>query len=148
MDNVGEILKRKEGHVWSVGPRDTVLDALVMLEKRDIGAVVVEDAFGRAVGIVSERDCARKVTLQGKMADKMAVEEIMTPVADMYGVRPDTTVEECILLITDRKIRHLPVFSGKRVVGLISIGDVLKSTIEEKEKQIEHLSNYIAGKYV
>jgi CBS domain-containing protein len=148
MDTVGDILKRKESQVWSVGPRDTVLDALSMLEKRDIGAVIVEDSFGRAVGIVSERDCARKVTLKGVAADKTAVEDVMTPVADMYGVRPDTTIEECILLITDRKIRHLPVFSGKRVVGLISIGDVLKSTIEEKEKQIEHLSNYIAGKYM
>ena len=140
MATVRDFLHDKEMHVWSIGPRDTVLDALATLEKRDVGALVVEDVFGRTLGIVSERDYARKVALKGKTPEETRVQEIMTPVGEIYGVNPDTTIEECTLLITDRKIRHLPVFSGKKVVGLVSIGDVLKRTIEEKETEIEHLN--------
>ncbi len=148
MATVRDILKDKEMRVWSVGPRDTVLEALATLEKRDVGALVVEDVFGRTLGIVSERDYARKVALKGKTAEETLVQEIMTPVNEIYGVNPDTTIEECTLLITDRKVRHLPVFNGKKVVGLVSIGDVLKRTIEEKETEIKHLNKYIAGAYV
>jgi CBS domain-containing protein len=148
MITVRDILRDKETRVWVVGPRDTVLEALTMLEKRDVGALVVEDGLGRAVGIVSERDYARKVALQGRSAEETLVQEIMTPVTEIYGVKPETTVEECMLLITDRKVRHLPVFSGRKVIGLVSIGDVLKSNIEEKEAEIEHLNKYIAGGYV
>lgn len=125
-----------------------MLDALATLERRDVGALVVENTFGREVGIVSERDYARKVELKGRKAEEVLVEEIMTPVNEVFGVSPETTIQECMVLISERKVRHLPVFSGSRVIGLVSIGDVLKLTIEEKEEEIEHLNRYIAGGYL
>jgi len=148
MMTVKDILGQKMTPVWSVGAQDTVLDALAILESRDVGALVVENSFGRAVGIVSERDYARKVELKDKRAGQVLVQDIMTPVSEVVGVRPETTIEECMVLISERKVRHLPVFSGTRVIGLVSIGDVLKLTIEEKETEIEHLNRYIAGGYV
>lgn len=148
MATASDILKEKRTPVWSVGPRDTILEALALLERRDVGALVVENAFGRAVGIVSERDYARKVALKGRTAGDTLVQEIMTPVNEVVGVKPETTIEECMTLISEKKVRHLPVFSGWRVIGLVSIGDVLKSIIEEKEMEIEHLNRYIAGGYV
>jgi len=148
MTIVKDILAQKGTPVWSVRAQDTVLDALAMLEWRDVGALVVENAFGRAVGIVSERDYARKVELKGKKAGELLVQDIMTPVNEVVGVKPETTIEECMVMISERKVRHLPVFSGSRVIGLVSIGDVLKLTIEEKEEEIEHLSRYIAGGYL
>jgi CBS domain-containing protein len=86
--------------------------------------------------------------LRGKTSKETAVEEIMTPLSEMYLVKPENTVEDCMVLITAKKIRHLPVFEGSAFVGLVSIGDVVKSIIAEQETLIEHLSNYIAGKYV
>jgi CBS domain-containing protein len=148
MTNVRDILKGKQKQVWSVGPTDSVIHALQILAERDIGALVVEDSFGRAVGIVSERDYARKVTLKGKTAEETLVREVMTPLSEVHGVGPEMTIDDCMLMITEKKVRHLPVFSGKKIIGLVSIGDVLKSTIEAKEMEIEHLSNYIAGTYV
>jgi CBS domain-containing protein len=148
MTTVKDILNQKGTPVWSVGAQDTVLEALTMLEKRDVGALVVENAFGRVVGIVSERDYARKVELKERRAGEVLVQDIMTPVNEVFGVKPETTIEECMVLISERKVRHLPVFSGSRVMGLVSIGDVLKLTIEEKEEEIEHLNRYIAGGYV
>jgi len=148
MTTVKDILGQKITPVWSVGAQDTVLDALETLESRDVGALVVENAFGRAVGIVSERDYARKVELKGKRAGEVLVQDIMTPVSEVFGVGPQTTIQECMVLISERKVRHLPVFSGSRVIGLVSIGDVLKLTIEEKEEEIGHLNRYIAGGYL
>jgi len=148
MTTVRDILGQKMTPVWSVGAQDTVLDALAMLEKKDVGALLVENALGRAVGIVSERDYARKVELKDRKAGEVLVQDIMTPLNEVFGVRPETTIEECMVLISERKVRHLPVFSGSRVIGLVSIGDVLKLTIEEKEEEIEHLNRYIAGGYV
>ena len=145
---VKDVLKGKASEIWSVGPRDTVFDALTMMAEKEIGAVMVMDGNGRPLGIFSERDYARKVILKGKSSKKTAVEEIMTPVAEMYGVKPESTLEEAMVMITGKKVRHLPVCNGKRVVGLISIGDVLKSIIVDKDLEIEHLSNYIAGTYV
>jgi len=148
MTMVQDILTHKPLEIWSVGPRDTVFYALTIMAEREIGAVVVMDGSGNPVGIFSERDYARKVILKGKVSKETAVDEIMTPVSEMYGVRPESTLDEAMVLISGKKVRHLPVFSGNRVIGLISIGDVLKSIITDRDIQIEHLSNYIAGKYV
>ena len=148
MTTVEDILKGKASEIWSVGPTDTVLDALRLMEDKEIGAVLVMDEAGKPFGIFSERDYARKVALKGKTSKETAVQEIMTPVADMHGVRPESTVEEAMMIISRKKVRHLPVCSGNNIVGFISIGDVLKSIINDRETQIEHLNNYISGKYV
>lgn len=148
MKTVKDILKNKQGEVWSVGPKDKVFDALKLMGEKEIGALMVIDKGGKVAGIISERDYARKVILMGKTSRETPVEDIMTPVAQMYTVKPDTTVEDCMVLITGKKIRHIPVFEGDKFVGIISIGDVVKSIIAQQEMLIEHLSNYISGKYV
>jgi CBS domain-containing protein len=108
---------------------------------------MVMDKKDKVVGIITERDYARKVILKGKNSRETLVSEIMTPSGKMYTVTPDTLVEDCMVLITGKRIRHVPVFDGDQYVGLISIGDVVKSTISQKDMLIEHLSNYIGGKY-
>jgi CBS domain-containing protein len=148
MTTVGDIIKGKPSEVWSVGPKDKVFHALTLMSKKDIGALLIMDTDGKLLGIFSERDYARKVVLRGKASKETPVEEIMTAAAGMYGVTPKTTVEEAMALITQGKVRHLPVFNRGRVVALVSIGDVLKSMLADKDVQIEHLNNYIAGTYV
>jgi CBS domain-containing protein len=147
MRTVQDLLEGKGRDIWSIGPKATVYEALRIMGEKDIGALAVIDE-GKIVGIVSERDYARKVALRGKTARETGVADIMSPVSEMVAVRPDTPVEECMVLITGKKIRHLPVFDGGSFVGMISIGDVLKSVISEQVSVIEQLSNYIAGKYV
>jgi CBS domain-containing protein len=148
MRTVKDILKVKSKDVWSIGPKASVLDALKMMGEKDIGALMVVDETGKTVGIITERDYARKVILKGKSSAETLVEEIMTRGPDMYTVKPENTVEECMVLITGKKVRHLPVFDRDTFVGMVSIGDVVKSIIAEQETLIEHLSNYIAGRYV
>jgi len=145
---VRDMLHNKKADIWSIGPKATVFEALTLMGEKEVGALVVMDEASNMVGIVSERDYARKIALLGKTSKETAVEDIMTPVADIYKVKPETSVEDCMVLITAKKIRHLPVFEGNNFVGLVSIGDVVKSIIAEQETLIEHLSNYIAGKYV
>lgn len=144
---VRDLLKSKKPDVWTIGPKARVFDALVLMDQKEVGALMVEDK-GEIVGIITERDYARKVSLKGKTSKDALVEEVMTPASDMYRVKPETTVEDCMVLITGKKIRHLPVYEDSKFVGIVSIGDVLKSIISEQETLIEHLSNYIAGKYV
>ena len=148
MMTVREILKNKNKEVWSITPKATVFDALKLMGEKEVGALMVIDENSKVCGIISERDYARKVILRGKSSRETAVEEIMTPFENMYTVKPSNNSEECMVLITAKKIRHLPVFEGDAFVGVISIGDVVKSIITEKDTLIEHLSNYIAGKYV
>ncbi len=149
MRTVHDILLRKVNkEIWSISPKATVFDALALMGQKEIGALVVKDEAGKVVGIISERDYARKVILKGKASKETAVEEIMTPSTEMYTVRPENTVQECMVLITGKKVRHLPVFKDNQFVGVVSIGDVVKSIIAEQETLIEQLSNYIAGKYV
>jgi CBS domain-containing protein len=145
MKTVKDILKAKKNEVWSISPTATVFEALKLMGEKEIGALVVMEK-GETVGIVSERDYARKVILKGKSSKNTLVQEIMT--SHMFSVKPENTVEECMVLITAKRIRHLPVFDKNKFVGLISIGDVVKSIISEQEKLIEQLSDYIAGKYV
>jgi CBS domain-containing protein len=148
MRTVSDVLKSKKSDIFSIGPKATVFEALTLMGEKEVGALMVMDEASHVIGIASERDYARKVSLLGKTSKETAVEDIMTPVADMYKVKPETTVEDCMVLITAKKIRHLPVFEGANFVGLVSSGDVIKSVIAEQETLIEHLSNYIAGKYV
>ena len=147
MQRARDLLKSKTKEVWSISPKSTVFEALKIMGEKEIGALMVMDKKGKVVGIITERDYARKVILKGKNSRETLVSEIMTPSGKMYTVTPDTLVEDCMVLITGKRIRHVPVFDGGQYVGLISIGDVVKSTISQKDMLIEHLSNYIGGKY-
>jgi CBS domain-containing protein len=143
MKTVREILQEKGREVWTVESDARVFDALTLMAEKGIGALLIKEK-GQVAGILSERDYARKVILQGKSSKDIPVREIMT--SKVYGVHPETRVEECLALMTDRRIRHLPVFQGNQLVGLISIGDVVKAVISDQKIMIEHLTNYIMGK--
>ena len=147
MKSVKEVLKAKKKEVWSILPYAAVYDALKLMGEKQIGALMVIDDHGKVAGIISERDYARKVILKGKASKETKVEEIMTPASEMYAVKPDNSVEECMILMTGKHVRHLPVFENNLFVGVVSIGDVVKSIVSEQEALIEQLSNYIAGKY-
>jgi len=139
---VRDLLAKKGTTVHSVDPGRTVFEALQMLAERNVGAVLVlEDK--RPIGILSERDYARQVILKGKASREIPVREIMT--RDVVCVRPEQTIEDCMQLMTDKHIRHLPVVSGEEVVGLVSIGDVVKVLLEEKQFRIEQLEGYITS---
>lgn len=142
MKTVAQILQTKGSDVWSVESTATVYSALELMAERNVGAVLVTES-GRPVGILSERDYARKVILAERVSRNTAAREIMTP--KPVCVRPDQSAEECMALMTDKRIRHLPVLEGEAIVGLISIGDVVKSMLSEREFQIQQLENYIAG---
>jgi CBS domain-containing protein len=147
MKSVREVLKVKTKEVWSILPYASVYDALKLMGEKQIGALMVMDDKGKVAGIISERDYARKVILKGKASKDTKVEEIMTPASEMFAVKPDNSVEECMILMTGKHVRHLPVFEKDKFIGVVSIGDVVKSIISEQEALIEHLSGYIAGKY-
>jgi len=144
ISTVDEILQRKGHVVWSIGPKDTVLNALKIMAEKDIGALVVLQD-NRLVGIISERDYARKIVLKGKASISTRVKDIMTD--KVYYVSPRTTIEECQALLTEQSVRHLPVLDEGKLVGIISIGDVVKAIIDEQEITISQLSDYITGKY-
>jgi CBS domain-containing protein len=140
MKTVNEILQAKAGKLLSISPDASVLDALKLMAEREVGALVVLDGEQLA-GIFSERDYARKVILFGKSSKDTAVSEIMT--RKVVCVRPDQSVEECMALMTDKRIRHLPVLQGNAIIGVISIGDVVKEVISEQRFMIEQLEHYI-----
>jgi CBS domain-containing protein len=142
MKTVRQLLETKGAEVISVAPDSNVLDALKVMSQREIGAVLVVDK-GRLVGIMSERDYARKVILKGKSSQDTKVCEIMTERV-MYA-RPEQTVPELMALMTSKRVRHLPVLEGDRLVGVLSIGDLVKETISEQEFIIRQLENYIHG---
>lgn len=137
---VKQILNQKGHDVWFVPPDATIYEALELMAEKNIGAVLVmeDDAL---LGIFSERDYARKVVLQGKSSRETTVREGMTE--EVICVRPDHSVEGCMSLMTEKRIRHLPVLEGDSVSGVISIGDVVKSVISQQANTIEHLENYI-----
>jgi len=142
MNFVNEILKAKGRDVWTVSSDSTVYDALQEMADKNVGALlVVED--GKLVGVFSERDYARKVILHGKASKDTLVKEIMS--TEMFWVRPDETVAGCMELMTNKRIRHLPVLDEGRLVGVISIGDVVKAVISEKEFAIQQLEQYITS---
>jgi CBS domain-containing protein len=140
MKTVQQLLESKRHRVVSVTSSGTVFDALKVMAEMEIGAVVVIDNE-HLVGIFSERDYARKVVLQGKSSKDTPVREIMTE--KVVCVRPDQTVEDCMGLMTDKRIRHLPVLEHKKVIGVVSIGDVVKEMLSEKEFVIRQLESYI-----
>lgn len=140
MKTVEQLLESKHHSLVSVAPSATVLEALKVMADKEIGAVIVIDD-GHLVGIFSERDYARKVVLQGKASKDTPVREIMTD--KVVCVRPDQTIDDCMGLMTDKRIRHLPVLEHKKVIGVISIGDVVKEMLSEKEFVIKQLESYI-----
>jgi CBS domain-containing protein len=142
MLNVEQILQAKGRQFWSTPPDAMVYDALALMAEKDVGALLVMQD-GRLIGIMSERDYARKVILSGKSSLRTAVRDIMTE--QVTTVRPEMTVEQCMALVTEQHIRHLPVLSGGKVVGIISIGDLVKATIDSKDFTIQQLEGYITG---
>ena len=139
---VGQVLAAKGTDVWTIAPDATVYDALRQLADRNVGAlVVVED--GRVCGILSERDYARKIALLSRASQDTSVAEIMT--ADVKTVTRDRTVSECMNTMTERHIRHLPVVEDGELVGLISVGDIVKAVIAEQAFLIQALEQYITG---
>jgi CBS domain-containing protein len=148
MKTVRDLLQTKKSYdVWSVTPDTLVYRALQLLNEKGIGALLVMEK-GELVGIVSERDYARKVILEGKSSKETPTKEIMS--TKIYVVSPESTMEECMALMNEQRIRHLPVVEKgtKHILGVISIGDVLKSIISEQKIMIENLSGYIMGKIV
>lgn len=139
MKTVRDILTAKGGDVCSISSGATVLDALKIMSEKGIGALVVKGAAGEIAGIISERDYARKVILVGKSSSSTLVEEIMTPADRMIFARPENTTEDCMDLFTGNNIRHLPVFDGSKLMGMISSRDVIKILIAEKKDRIEYL---------
>jgi CBS domain-containing protein len=139
---VRQLLNRKGPEIWSTHPEETVFEALKLMAQKGIGALLVMDGM-RLVGIFSERDYARKVILKGKSSHETPVHEIMT--AKVVFVHPEQSMTECMALMTDKRIRHLPVMEDDQVVGVISIGDVVKEIIVEQGFLIEQLENYITG---
>jgi len=142
MTTVNDLLRRKGTQVWSVAPDTTVLEALDMLAKKDVGALMVLD-HNAIAGIISERDFVRFIAKTGKLQVDSPVSDHMTK--DVFTIGPEKTIEECMSLMTDKRIRHLPVVKDGSLIGLVSIGDVVKEIISTKEATINHLENYIEG---
>ena len=139
---VRQLINRKGNEIWAAQPDTTVLEALNLMAAKEIGALLVLDG-DQLVGIFSERDYARKVILQGKSSQNTTISEIMT--RKVVVVHPHQTMKDCMALMTDKRIRHLPVIENDAVMGVISIGDVVKEIISEQEFVIGQLENYIAG---
>jgi CBS domain-containing protein len=140
--NVRDILREKGTAVYSISPDDTVYDALKLMAETNVGALLVLDG-DRVVGLISERDYARKIVLKDKLSRETKVKEIMT--TDVLTVTPAMDLDECMELITEKRLRHLPVVENDRVLGIISIGDIVKGILDHKESVIEQLEGYIKG---
>jgi CBS domain-containing protein len=139
---VRHMLQQKGRAVWTIDPDATVLDAVAKMAEKDIGSLVVTDRED-LVGIITERHYSRNVFLKGKTSPTTLVREIME--RDVIHVRPDHSIELCMALMTDKRVRHLPVVEGKKVIGIISIGDLLKSIISKQKFVIDELEHYIRG---
>jgi len=143
MDTIRHILQIKGNDVWSTTPRTTVFDALRMMADKNVGALLVMDGE-RVVGIFSERDYARKIVLQGRSSKETLVSEIMT--SKLITIHPDQTVEEAMEMMTNKRVRHLPVMEGDRLMGMISIGDVLREVIYVQLRNIRDLEDKVLGR--
>jgi len=142
MKSVDQILQEKGYETWSVIPKMPVIEALKTMADNNIGCLIVQEG-DKLVGIMSERDYARKVILKGKSSKDTPVEEIMS--THVICVGPEHSIEDCMALMTDKRVRHLPVLENEKLVGVISIGDVVKAIISEQDIMIEHLEHYIMG---
>lgn len=143
MVTMKQILKNKGSQVWSVEPTAMVYSALQLMADKEIGALLVL-AEGKLVGIFSERDYARKVILHGKTSAETQVSEVMSP--DVVTVGAEQSIAECMALMTEKRFRHLPVVEGGQILGVISIGDVVKAIISDQQFVIEQLESYISGR--
>ena len=142
MTTVRQILQAKGYEIWSITPDASVYDALKLMADKEVGALVVLNGE-KSVGIISERDYARKVVLKGKRSIDTSVKEIMSN--EVFSVRPERPIEECMALMTEKRVRHLPVCEGDDLIGVVSIGDVVKAIISQQECVIAHLERYIQG---
>jgi CBS domain-containing protein len=142
MRNVRQLLESKPAEVHSIAPGAPVIEALRLMAEKGIGAVLVLEG-DKLAGILSERDYARKIALLGRSSADTPVRDIMT--AELRTVSPDDSVEHCMQVVTDGRIRHLPVLERGELIGLVSIGDLVKATIEEQQIQLDHLQRYIAS---
>ena len=142
-DTVSLILRYKGNDVWSVSPDESVFGAMSLMAEKGIGALMVI-AGETLVGIISERDYARKVALQGKASKDIPVSDIMT--SPVLSVSPNHTVDDCMRIVTTQRIRHLPVVEGEKVVGVVSIGDLVQSVISSQGETIQYLQEYIVGR--
>jgi len=142
-ETVASILKKKGDAIWSVEPTATVYEAIAMMAEKSVGALLVV-SDGKLVGIISERDYARKVVLQRRSSSDTLVHEIMT--GSVITVTPDHSVENCMKMITEHRVRHLPVLGGDKLLGVISIGDLVNAIITEQAETIGHLNTYISGR--
>ena len=143
MITVKHLLKMKGDQLWTVASDATVFEALELLAAKNIGALPVVDPHGKLVGIFSERDYARKVILKGKSSRDTQVSELMT--AKVFHVKPTRSLEDCMHLMTEKRIRHLPVVADNMLIGIITIGDVVKAVIESQKRMIHNLEGYISG---
>ena len=142
MLTVKDLLRMKGNEVWSISPDTSTLDAMRSLADKHVGAMLVMEA-GKVVGIISERDFVYRVAEDSRLDLNTPIRDYMT--TKVYIVAPETSIEECMKTMTDRRIRHLPVFKGDTLVGLVSIGDVVKGIISEQTSTIDSLENYIMG---
>jgi len=142
MLKVGDVLKSKGTNILSISPKETVYKALEIMAEHDIGALLVIEE-GQLVGIFSERDYARKVILKGRSSKETPVGELMT--SKVYSITTDKTIEECMALMTTTRSRHMPVFEDNKLVGVVSIGDIVNAIIAEQKVTIQDLENYITG---
>ena len=142
MITVKEILKDKDGGMLTISPQETVYRALEIMAEKNLGALVVVEG-GKVIGLFSERDYARNIVLKGKSSKDTLVKDLMNP--KPCCVRPEHTLTDCMALITEKRTRHLPVLDGEKLIGIVSIGDVVKQYIVDKEFTIKQLENYIAG---
>jgi len=139
---VEQLLKTKGNEIWSIAPQATVYEALQIMSEKDVGALLVLDK-GNLVGIFSERDYARKLILKGRFSKDTTVGELMT--REVLYIESQSTIEDCMALMTAKRVRHLPVLENERLIGIVTIGDVVKQIISDQEFTIQQLERYIKG---
>lgn len=144
MKTVNQLLETKNASVWSIEPSRSVYEAIVIMAEKNIGALVVMEGE-RVVGILSERDYARRVILADRSSASTKVSEVMS--SRVLFAKPSETVEQCMSVMTDKHIRHLPVMEADKLLGIVSIGDLVKAVIAEQKSVISQLENYITGSY-
>ena len=142
MTTVRQLLDQKGRKVWTIRPDDTVFDAIAKMAEKDIGSLAVMDG-ARLVGIITERHYTRNVVLKGKTSPVTAVRDIME--GRVFVTRPEQSLEQCMALMTEKRVRHLPVLAGEEVVGIVSIGDLIKNMIDDQKFIIDQLELYIQG---
>jgi CBS domain-containing protein len=144
IDQIGSVLRNKGSQILSITPEATVFEAIQIMAEKNVGALLVISQ-GRLVGVISERDYTRKVALKGKSSRQTQVREILS--GEIISVTSCHTVEDCMRLMTDKRIRHLPVLEGENIVGIVSIGDLVNWIISAQSRTIDQLESYIAGRY-